>query len=94
MKREIAALLAITIVIAIGNLPLHFIVYRECYVKPFLLSQPEWLRPYIDYEPFFSTWYGISTIVVWLFLGVLWLVAFPVFKKIRGKTARAVQLTR
>jgi len=47
-----------------------FTAYGEFYVKPLLEKYPPALRPIIDYEPFFSTWYGIITISVWILLAI------------------------
>ena len=61
-------------IIAVAVLPVSFMAYKEFYVKPFLLSYPEALRPWIDYEPFFSTAYGDFTKLVRIGLGVSWLL--------------------
>lgn len=61
-----------TIIIAVVNLPLHYMAYRVFYVEPFLRSYPEGLRPYIDYEPLFGSWFGTSALAVWILLTVLW----------------------
>jgi len=65
--------LILSVIIAISNLPLQFVAYRMLYVEPFIASFPYWIRPFVEYEPFFGTWYGASTIIVWAALIVLWL---------------------
>ena len=81
MNRKIALL--ITIIVAVGVLPLSFAGYKELYVRPFLESQPAHLRPYIDYKPFFSTGYGVATVVTWLVLIFLW--GFEVVRFLKRK---------
>jgi len=73
MTRRKAATLALTVIIAVANLPLQSLAYRFFYVEPFLASLPEAIMPIADYEPFFRTWYGASTITVWVALIVSWI---------------------
>lgn len=72
MKLKIVALA--TVIIAVAVFPIAFMAYKEFYVKPLLLSYPEFLRPWVDWEPFLSTAYGYFTVLVWMGLGVSWLV--------------------
>lgn len=73
LKKNWKATLALTVIIAIANLPLQYLAYRVLYVEPLLRSEPAYLRPFIEYEPFFRTWYGGSTIIVWAVLIVSWI---------------------
>lgn len=73
MKKNWKVALALTVIIAVANLPLQYLAYRFFYVEPYIASLPEALRPIANYEPFFRTWYGASTIIVWAALIVLWL---------------------
>ncbi|RLI19316.1 hypothetical protein DRO54_08680 [Candidatus Bathyarchaeota archaeon] len=59
-----------SIILAVAIFPSMFTAYGEFYVKPLLEKYPPALRPIIDYEPFFSTWYGIITISVWILLAI------------------------
>jgi hypothetical protein len=61
------------VIIAVAVFPLAFVAYKELYVNPLLLSRPEWVRPFVDPEPFFSTVYWDLTKLVWISLGILWL---------------------
>ena len=72
----------LTLIIAVANLPLQYMAYRFFYVEPFIASFPEAIRPFVDYEPFFSTWYGGSTIGVWLALIALWAWYLHVKRKV------------
>jgi hypothetical protein len=79
--------LALTVIIAVANLPLQYLAYRVLYVEPFVASQPEAIRPIVNYEPFFHTWYGASTIIVWFALIVLWLGHLGFKRKMTVKRA-------
>lgn len=61
-------------IIAIAVLPISFMAYQEFYVKPFLNSLPWYVRPFADPEPFPSTVYWDFTKLVWMGLGVSWLL--------------------
>ncbi len=63
----------ISVVVAVAIWPVTYAIYREFYVKPFLQSAPPYLRPYIDYQPFFSTWYGMFTLAVWVCIVSSWI---------------------
>ena len=56
--------LALTVIMAIANLPLQYLAYRVLYVEPFVASQPEAIRSIVNPEPFFHTWYGALAIIV------------------------------
>ncbi|MGB9778880.1 MAG: hypothetical protein ACPLW8_05695 [Candidatus Bathyarchaeales archaeon] len=59
----------LTLTVAVANLPLHFIAYCKLYVDP---------------EPFFRTWFGSSTIIVWCALAFPWII-FLVKRRMAGK---------
>jgi len=73
MRNRILALM-VTGIIAVVDLPLNFLAYREFYVKPIFERYPQALWPYIDVNPFTSTWYAISTLLVWFMLFGAWIV--------------------
>ena len=73
LKKEWKVALILSVIIAVVNLPLQYLAYRFFYVEPYIASLPETIRPIANYEPFFSTWYGASTIIVWVALIGLWL---------------------
>ena len=84
MLKVVALVTAIT---AVAVLPVSFMVYKEFYVKPFLNSLPWYVRPFADPEPFFSTAYGDFTKLVWIGLGVFWLVVATMkISKLKLKT--------
>jgi hypothetical protein len=91
LKKNWKVALALTVIIAVANLPLQYLAYRFFYVEPFIASFPYWLRPFVEYESFFHTWFGASTITVWVLLIVLWL-GYLCFK--RRITATPQKLTK
>lgn len=52
-------------VVALINLPLHYVAYQKFYVEPLLNQYPPALRPWIDPYPFLETPYWTSTIIIW-----------------------------
>jgi len=74
-KRSVVFFLALSVV-AVAVLPLMFTAYMEFYVKPYVQSKPEWMRAYVNYEPFLGTVYGLATIAVWVFIGDITLLAY------------------
>ena len=77
---RIAAL--VTVIIAVAVFPVSFMAYKEFYVKPFILSFPRYMRPFVDADPFPSTVYWDFTKLIWITLGAFWLavVAIRVLK--------------
>lgn len=67
-------LMFVTLVVAVAVFPVAFFAYKEFYVKSFAESYPEFLRPYVDPEPFPNTPYAGFVLVVWSSLGVSWVL--------------------
>jgi len=83
--------LTLTLVIAFANLPLAYMAYRLFYVEPYIASLPEAVRLIANYEPFFSTWYGGSTIGIWLALIVLWAYHMHAKRKVATKPQKVAK---
>jgi len=87
--------LCLLIISTIGYVVLFyalFLAYTAFYVKPLLLSYPAALRPYIDYDPFFATWFGKSAVVIGGILACSW-VAIGIQRVWRKLSAKKVLTT-
>lgn len=88
MKLKIVAL--ITVIMAVVVFPVAFLSYEKFYVERFRQSLPPHVRPFADPEPFFSTVYGDFTKVVWVSLGVCWLIIAAMrISKLRLRVGRS-----
>jgi len=76
MKKKKFVCVILSVFLTIVIFPLMFLAYKVFYVEPWLESLHPVVRPYADPVPFFSTWYGVSVPVVWVFLGLCWLLRY------------------
>jgi len=72
-KFKFAVLVLLTVAVAVAVLPLMKVAYDEFYFKPWYESLPPIQKGYANPKPFFVTWYGFGTIMVWACLGFVWL---------------------
>jgi len=71
MKKLKLAIL--TIIVAVSTFPVSFVAYTKWYVEPFLQSFPEWMRPFVEYEPYPKTLYALVPVALSTILATFWL---------------------
>lgn len=89
MRKSLAVFLA-SLVIAFSIFPIMFLAYEKNYVEVCLKAWPPALRPYIDYLPFFSTWYGDFTKAVWIAMIAVIIVDFLWMRKLKISMSKQI----
>lgn len=73
MSKGKIAVLLLSVVVAVAVFPLMYVAYDTFYYKPWYDSLDPIHKYAAHRTPFFATWYGFGTLVVWACLGFVWL---------------------